>query len=168
MENPRVQLGGSAIHAGIDCSSKAVHVTVIDDDSSVVVCYKFTAEGKTAKDRFPDIAKGLGVLPNLVKGATVAIEKPLYFRNPHSTISISEVVGAVKEVLELGSIFYKVVDNKTWKKEVVGTGSASKEDILKYANGYFNTEFEEQDWADAACIAKWSQENAQETWVDTT
>lgn len=102
----------------------------------------------------------MGVLPSLVKGATVAIEKPLYFRNPHSTISISEVVGAVKEVLELGSILYKVVDNKTWKKEVVGTGSASKEDILKYANGYFNTEFEEQDWADAACIAKWSQENA--------
>jgi hypothetical protein len=30
---------------------------------------------------------------------------------------------------------------------------------MKYATNYFNTEFEEQDWADAACIAKWSQEN---------
>tara|TARA_R100001377_G_scaffold74226_1_gene50426 strand:+ start:676 stop:993 length:318 start_codon:yes stop_codon:yes gene_type:complete len=99
----------------------------------------------------------LGALPTLVEGGTVAIEKPLYFRNPHSTISISEVVGAVKEILELAGIPYKVVDNKTWKKEVVGTGSASKDDILKYANEYFYSEFEEQDWADAACIAEWSK-----------
>mgnify|MGYP003624259169 FL=1 len=89
----------------------------------------------------------------------MAIEKPLYFKNPHSTISISEVVGAVKEVLELANIAYKTVDNRVWKKEVVGNGGASKEDIMKYATNYFNTEFEEQDWADAACIAKWSQEN---------
>ena len=117
-------------------------------------------KGKKALDRFPDIAKGLGILPSLVEGGTVAIEKPLYFKNPHSTISISEVVGAVKEVLELANIAYKTVDNRVWKKEVVGTGGASKEDIMKYATNYFNTEFEEQDWADAACIAKWSQENA--------
>jgi Holliday junction resolvasome RuvABC endonuclease subunit len=113
-----------------------------------------------ANDRFPDLAKGLGVLPGLVVGGTVAIEKPLYFRNPHSTISISEVVGAVKEVLELANISYKVVDNKTWKKEVVGTGSASKDEILAYATKYFYSEFEEQDWADAACIAEWSKLNA--------
>ena len=164
----RVYFGGNVIHTGIDCSSRAVHATIIDDDSNIIQCIKFDAKGKKALDRFPDIAKGLGVLPSLVEGGTVAIEKPLYFKNPHSTISISEVVGAVKEVLELANIAYKTVDNRVWKKEVVGNGGASKEDIMKYATNYFNTEFEEQDWADAACIAKWSQENVQETWVNTT
>lgn len=99
-------------------------------------------------------------MPSLVEGGTVAIEKPLYFKNPHSTISISEVVGAVKEVLELAKIPYKTVDNRVWKKEVIGMGNASKEDIIKYATKYFNAEFEEQDWADAACIAEWSKVNA--------
>ena len=39
-------------------------------------------------------------------------------------------------------------------------GNASKDDIIKYAIKYFRTEFEEQDWADAACIAEWSKRNA--------
>jgi Holliday junction resolvasome RuvABC endonuclease subunit len=121
---------------------------------------KFDAKGKIASDRFPDIAKGLGVLPRLVEGGTVAIEKPLYFKNPHSTISISEVVGAVKEVLELANISYKTVDNRVWKKEIISMGNASKDDIIKYATKYFDAEFEEQDWADAACIAEWSRRNA--------
>ena len=98
-------------------------------------------------------------MPSLVEGGTVAIEKPLYFKNPHSTISISEVVGAVKEVLELANISYKTVDNRVWKKEIISMGNASKDDIIKYATKYFRTEFEEQDWADAACIAEWSKRN---------
>ena len=99
-------------------------------------------------------------MPSLVEGGTVAIEKPLYFKNPHSTISISEVVGAVKEVLELANISYKTVDNRVWKKEIISMGNASKDDIIKYATKYFNEEFEEQDWAAAACIAEWSRRNA--------
>ena len=99
-------------------------------------------------------------MPSLVEGGTVAIENPLYFKNPHSTISISEVVGAVKEVLELADIAYKTVDNRVWKKEIIGMGNASKDDIIKYATKYFDAEFEEQDWAVAACIAEWSIRNA--------
>ena len=161
MAAQRFYSGGRVIHTGIDCSSKAVHATIIDDDSNIIQCIKFDAKGKKALDRFPDIAKGLGVLPSLVEGGTVAIEKPLYFKNPHSTISISEVVGAVKEVLELANISYKTVDNRVWKKEIISMGNASKDDIIKYAIKYFNAEFEEQDWADAACIAEWSKRNAQ-------
>ena len=121
------------IHTGLDCSSRAVHATLIDDEGVLIESVKFLAVGKTAADRFPDIAKGLAALPDIVYGGTVAIEKPLYFKNPHSTISISEVVGM---------------------------GNASKEDIMKYATKHFSSQFVEQDWADAACIAEWSRINA--------
>ena len=148
------------IHTGIDCSSRAVHATLIDDEGVLIESVKFDAKGKKALDRFPDIAKGLAALPDIVYGGTVAIEKPLYFKNPHSTISISEVVGAVKGILEISHIPYRTVDNRVWKKEVVGMGNASKEDIMKYATKHFSSQFVEQDWADAACIAEWSRINA--------
>jgi len=151
--------GEDLIHTGIDCSSRAVHATLIDDEGVLIECVKFLATGKTAADRFPDIAKGLAALPDIVYGGTVAIEKPIYFKNPHSTISISEVVGAVKGILEMSNIPYKIVDNRVWKKEVIGMGNASKEDIMKYAIKYFSSQFVEQDWADAACIAEWSRIN---------
>ena len=52
-----------------------------------------------------------------------------------------------------------LVQNKTWKKYTVGRGNAAKSDILEYANIFWHTQFAEQDWADAACIALWCRLN---------
>ena len=37
----------------------------------------------------------------------------------------------------------------------MGRGNAAKSDILEYANIFWHTQFVEQDWADAACVALW-------------
>ena len=50
-----------------------------------------------------------------------------------------------------------IIDNRSWKKEIVGKGNAKKEDIKKYAIDKWGEKFPEQDYADAACIALWNK-----------
>jgi Holliday junction resolvasome RuvABC endonuclease subunit len=153
-------VGKGLIFTGIDASSKAVHVTLVNDDGSVAFCLKFDGgKGKKAEDRFPSLAKSLAALPGAIEGSDyVAIERPLYFKSPTATITISMVIGAVCEVLELAGIEYHMVENTVWKKATVGRGNADKPSIMKYAEEVSGDKFEEQDWADAYCIALWSMQ----------
>ena len=45
----------------------------------------------------------------------------------------------------------------SWKKVIVGSGNASKKDIMAFASDKWGDIFPEQDYADAACIALWAK-----------
>jgi Holliday junction resolvasome RuvABC endonuclease subunit len=47
------------------------------------------------------------------------------------------------------------VDNRAWKKVIIGKGNASKSEIMDFAISQWGGVFSEQDYADAACIALW-------------
>ena len=146
-------------YLGLDCSTLAVHGVLISSDEKVVKQYKWGSKKKTFEERFPEILLGFSEelsRINIIDKA--AVEAAIFVQNPKTTIAIAHVVGAVWfSLLKRGMIETIRVDNKSWKKETVGKGNASKKDIKDYAIDKWGDIFPEQDFADAACIALWNK-----------
>ena len=92
----------------------------------------------------------------LPDGSHVFCEKPIAPRirgkaNPKTTISLSMTAGAVWTAHLHLDLYWYWVDNNTWKSEIVGSGSASKEQIQQFCNDRDVT-FNEPDLYDAYCI----------------
>jgi Holliday junction resolvasome RuvABC endonuclease subunit len=88
------------------------------------------------------------------------IEKPIIGNNRKYSMQIAEVYGAVLSDLAMarmqGGLDTRSVDNKVWKKEVLGSGNASKDDIRNYIHdvhpAYAAFCGDDQDRYDATCI----------------
>tara|TARA_R110000824_G_scaffold100319_2_gene238613 strand:+ start:3818 stop:4276 length:459 start_codon:yes stop_codon:yes gene_type:complete len=146
-------------YLGLDCSTLAVHGVLVASDESIVKQYKWSSKKKTFEARFPEILLGFsGELSRINIIDKAAVEAAIFVQNPKTTIAIAHVVGAVWfSLLKRGMIESVRVDNKHWKKEIVGKGNASKKDIKDYAIDKWGDIFPEQDFADAACIALWNK-----------
>ncbi len=84
------------------------------------------------------------------------IEKPMYTRNPASTIAQSAVLGGVRLELERRRIPHSMVDPGTWKKGLGLGGRANKEEITAWAKVHLALDgLQSQDIVDALCIAHW-------------
>tara|TARA_R110002020_G_scaffold392302_2_gene602567 strand:+ start:266 stop:589 length:324 start_codon:yes stop_codon:yes gene_type:complete len=88
---------------------------------------------------------------------SAAIEAAIFIQNPKTTIAIANVVGAVWAFLLKEDISTIIIDNRQWKKNIVGKGNAKKTDIKRFAEEKWGDKFPEQDYADAACIALWNK-----------
>lgn len=73
----------------------------------------------------------------------VAIEKPVMgIGGPGSTIPQAEVHGAlVAAAVHAGAVYIEKVNNKIWKKSVVGSGSAKKEQIKDFVRLTWPTDY---------------------------
>ena len=88
------------------------------------------------------------------------VEKPILGNNRKYSLQLAEVFGAVCSDLAMariqGGLDIRSVDNKVWKKEVVGDGNASKDDIRNYIHdvhpAYAAFCGDDQDRYDATCI----------------
>jgi len=85
------------------------------------------------------------------------VEEPLIGRGVRSSLQIAQTAGAVMSAMGgLLAIDSRFVDNKTWKKQVVGNGNASKEMIEEWLKrthpAYAALCGSNQDRIDAACI----------------
>ena len=144
------------MYLGLDCSSKAVHGIVLDEQENIVVQLKSYGNGSDFDARFLEIfANFSGDLSKIDIISGAAVEAAIYIQNPRTTLAIAYVVGGVRVVLQEHSIPHILVDNRSWKKDVVGKGNAKKEDIKAFAISKWGEVFSEQDFADAACIALW-------------
>jgi Holliday junction resolvasome RuvABC endonuclease subunit len=151
------------MYLGLDCSSKAVHGIVIDDSEKIVFQLKSEGKGSDFDTRFSEIfmnfSEDLSKI-DIISGA--AIEAAIYIQNPRTTLAIAYVVGGVRVVLQEHSIPHALVDNRSWKKDVVGRGNVKKVDIKNFAIEKWGDVFKEQDFADAACIALWYKRRRQD------
>ena len=86
----------------------------------------------------------------------VAIEQAIFIQNPKTTVEIANVIGCVRMACYMRSFDVVMVDNRKWKKEILGRGNAKKQEIMEYAVERWGKVFPEQDFADAACIAAWA------------
>ena len=148
-------------HLGLDTSSKAIHIVILDENENLLNIYKADCNTKKAfKDRFPELMDNFArILVEDIDIDTVdyaVIEEPIFAQNRNVVRTLSEVVGAVWGTLCLSDIPTTLVDNGTWKKQILGSGKATKDDILEYAIEKWGDEFPEQDYADAACVALYS------------
>tara|TARA_R100001082_G_scaffold30922_1_gene15555 strand:- start:2513 stop:2974 length:462 start_codon:yes stop_codon:yes gene_type:complete len=146
-------------YMGIDCSTLAVHTAIINKKEKLLKLEKSLGKGKTFEERFPEITTNFSdfVSKINIRPRIVAIEKPIFIQNAMTTIRISLVVGAVFTILLLNGYKPLLVDNKSWKKVVVGKGNATKVDIKNFSIDIWGDIFKEQDFADASCIAKWAK-----------
>jgi Holliday junction resolvasome RuvABC endonuclease subunit len=143
---------------GLDCSSLAIHAAIIDDNEDLISLHKWGSKQKTFESRFPEILKEFSKDISKIKEVEFAsIEAAIFIQNPKTTIAIANVVGAVWAFLLEQDINTSIIDNRSWKKEIVGKGNAKKEEIKKYAIDKWGEKFPEQDFADAACIALWNK-----------
>ena len=141
--------------AGFDCSSKAVHLSLIDEDENLVGLEKFESKDKDYETRFYEILDQFEAYTCIIDISTAAIESAIYIQNAKATIAIASVIAGVKIQLHRSGTPFASVDNRVWKKIIIGKGNASKSDIMAFAKSKWGDIFPEQDYADAACIALW-------------
>lgn len=144
--------------AGVDPDTK--NVTIAWFASETEHGYKVVSPPKMrqsrAEHRFLPLADAfMGWLADEMAGFDfVYVEKPMYTRNAAATIWQSAVMGMVLATLHLADVACAIIDPGTWKKETVGLGNASKEQVAEWAQANLGlAEGLPQDVYDAYCIA---------------
>ena len=92
---------------------------------------------------------------------TIWVEKVIIGNNRKYSIGLAETMGAVlsdlSQLRTSQGVDIRQVDNKAWKKQLIGNGNASKDDIRDYIHvthpGYAPLCEDDQDLYDACCIA---------------
>lgn len=142
---------------GCDCSSKSIASVILGESKFIpklLESYSKNTDERARElfDLFDNYISEIKI-EKLVP-AMVFIETPIYLQNPKTTLAIASVVDAVKFISYRNRIPYSLVDNKTWKKDVLGSGNAGKPQIKEFAEvKWLNEDFKVQDLADAACIS---------------
>jgi len=159
-------MGDKIYYLGLDCSSKAIHGIILDQEENIVGQYKWASKDKNSEQRLLDFSKDFlaelstityTLLRKRKGGMKAAVESAIFIQNPKATIAIASVVGVVRFICMLVGIKCCHVDNTKWKRDVVGKGNCSKQDIKAFAINKWGDIFKEQDYADAACIALWKK-----------
>ena len=145
-------------YLGLDCSSLAVHGAIVNDKEELVSIHKWGSKLKTFDSRFPEIIKEFSKeLSKINQVEFASIEAAIFIQNPKTTIAIANVIGAAWAFLLEQSINTAIIDNRSWKKTIIGKGNSSKDDIKQFAVEKWGDKFPEQDYADAVCIALWNK-----------
>ena len=159
----------SKIYIGFDCSSKAIHGVLLDNDENLIHQQKWASTKKTYHERFLEITTNfwddnsrIKTILSKSRKALVAIEAAIYIQNPHTTLAIASVVGCVDFICHVSGFDTVLIANNKWKKDILGKGNVKKPDILKFAQDKWGDIFEEQDYADAACIALWRKKKEEQ------
>ena len=159
----------SKIYIVFDCSSKAIHGVLLYNDENLIHQQKWAITKKTYHERFLEITTNfwddnsrIKTILSKSRKALVAIEAAIYIQNPHTTLAIASVVGCVDFICHVSGFDTVLIANKKWKKDILGKGNVKKPDILKFAQDKWGDIFEEQDYADAACIALWRKKKEEQ------
>ena len=154
------------VFMGLDCSTKAIHSVTLDIDENIKVQHKWASSEKTFTERFPLLIKDfwedisrIKIIQTEQRRFIATVEESIYIQNPRTTVQLASVVGCVKFGCYYNGFNLTGVDNKSWKKVIIGNGNASKADIMAFAIDKWGDIFKEQDYADAACIALWGLRN---------
>ncbi len=147
---------------GID--SQTTNISWVSIDDKLVVPHRVAVKGRYAEDRFLPMMREFKtafeacVFPTWGDLPFVHLEKPMLTRNAEATIYQSMVVGAIRQVLSGFGLAHSLVDPGVWKKGLLGTGKASKEEISAWviAAGLLPAGLE-QDLYDSCAIAQWGR-----------
>ena len=149
---------------GCDCAKYSVNIVVLDNQSHLIEYKEIISKNKINSQRSKEIWKDLidyfyfGIFGGeRVKNnynVIVGIESAIYLNNIKTTNDIQRTIVTTDLALSTDEQSCIEVDNRTWKKNVIGNGKASKEDIMQFCKTKWPGIFwVTQDMADAACIA---------------
>ena len=83
------------MYLGLDCSTLAIHGTILDNEEQIVSIHKWGSKKKTFGERFPEILVDFSKDLSKIKVTKSFIEAAIFIQNPKTTIAIAHVVGAV-------------------------------------------------------------------------
>ncbi len=149
---------------GIDPDTKAITVAMLRAADPVSTA-TLVQSGQRAEDRiigllltFRELLETMvlqGTLPEYVY-----VEKPMLTVNAAATVAQSQIVGGIRAYLTEFKIAHSLVDPGVWKKGLLGNGHATKDEIRLFAIRAMGMgDGLKQDAYDAACIARWGQNN---------
>ena len=149
------------MYMGIDCSSKAIHAVLIDDNERVIGQGKWTGKSSDFATKFLEMIDNFNDSFSNINHAIIiaSIESSIFIQNPKTSLRIATVVAGCLVICHQNSTVCVEVDNRKWKKYILGKGNSNKQDIKNWTDAkWSNTvQFTEQDWSDASCIAIWSK-----------
>lgn len=140
-----VDLGIHKVAVFIIAADQQVQVGVLDLETELSRAYQLRVIGSFVEEQ--------AVMWDV---DSVWIEDTLIGNNRKYSLSLTETKGAVMAALAIAADV-RLVDNNTWKKQVVGHGRASKDEVRDYIDvtypAYAPLCGDNQDLYDAACIA---------------
>ena len=156
---------------GIDADSKKIALVCLrengDRDSHMSLISDKKADNV---QRLVDLISLFEKWVEIIKPDKVYIEESIFIQNYLTSRSISEVIGNIKLVLAKAKIDFKMVPVTTWKKNAVGKGNASKEEVKQFiVKKYPDFGEESQDICDATAIALFGvKEESKDKLMDNT
>ena len=145
---------------GIDVSTKKIACILLDGDTWRNV--EFISKSKTWDARLDDLQEQFWFfVRDFVKDDDILfIEDIPYVQNAQALIRLVHTLAMCRKVANVFKRKHRYVNNLTWKLKVVGTGKASKEDIVAKAQALYGekeTKHLTQDSFDALLIATYGR-----------
>lgn len=143
---------------GCDPDTKNLTFVILDDKGYTTS--RIEAKGRRAEDRIQKLYEGLKglTLTNVPPIDWCYVEVPVLGRNAKALRDQATVVGMIRYWLWDQGIAHSMVDNTVWKRAVLGSGNASKEEIVAYAQKVLGVqEGVPQDVSDASLIAEFGR-----------
>ena len=152
-----------SIIVGIDPDTKAITGVGLETGKEPHI-WRLEAKGRRAEDRIEKLFTSLRLTFFSDKPADwVYIELPVMGVNVKALRDQAMVIGMIRYWLWSHHQPHSMVDNTVWKKGVLGSGHASKEEITAYAMRVLHIPVDHpQDVYDAACIAAWGASHTPE------
>lgn len=145
---------------GLDIDSRKFGASLFEDGKYVISTF-YESEEKEIQNRLFDLYDKVEILVlNLFKPDKIYIEESIYVSNFKTSRALSESIANVKLLCRLHQIKFEMVQNTSWKKEIIGNGKCSKEDIKNFIVKKFpQLEEDRQDVFDSCGIAMYGVKN---------
>lgn len=135
--------------AGIDFSTRAVDVVLLDEDSDAAEWHRFDLFGNGAFDRTRSVRGSMPGSAFWDEVVAVGIEEPC----GHGAGRLMRIQGAILACIPTNKLVAPLMPSQ-WRKTVGLKGNASKDEVFACASARFNPRVPwPQDAADAYCIA---------------
>ena len=147
---------------GVDCATKRIDIVVLDRKKNWVTSASLSTDEVDIDRRLVALYADLYdiLATKIIKENNgdffAAIENPIYIQNVKVTVSIAQTVAGVKIALGNLGVNFVGIDNRAWKKAVLGDGNSDKEKIKAFAITLWGDKIKSQDLADASLIALWA------------
>lgn len=151
------------IFMGLDLSLNSTGVAYSVDSKIFTLAIVPISKKESQIEKISRIIKTIDliVVDLLKKNENISIyAEGVPFINRNGNQTLSEIMGCMKLMLwDNHKILLNVVNNKTWKKDILGNGGAKKELITNLVKILYKKEFKTQDECDAFCVMKFAEKS---------
>jgi hypothetical protein len=140
--------------AGIDYSTRAVDVVLLDEDTDAATWHRFELKGADAFDRARDVHRAFNFTSEIWDEIiAIGIEEPQATGPRRANIgALFRVQGAILANLPWNRLVQPLYPTQ-WRKTVGLPGNASKDEVKMWVTALWDNALDRYDWPQDACDA---------------